>query len=532
MKKHNIGEMKAFAEKKDGACLTDVYLGLSNKLTWKCKDGHIWSATPGNVIFNGSWCPVCSRKNDNERMRTFALAKKHTIEEMQVLAKSRNGECLSETYSDAHTHLKWRCLFGHAWLATFSNIINGGWCPVCSGHSRVTVSQLQAIAKERGGMLLSSPENITKNMKLEWQCKKLHKWFSSWPGIKYGSWCPICKERKKERICRLYFERFFELPFPKLRPMWLLKDKRRRLELDGFCKELGIAFEYQGEQHYQNSPLFNKNRSLVDIRLADEYKRKMCLEHNVTLIEIPYTIKCENIGVYLLGACDKNKLILKNRDTSFNFDDADIFNAERIGEFKIIAKAKGGSCLSEHYLGHDSKLSWQCREGHVFDMLPNNVKQGRWCPKCSNKYAKYGGHERVSLEMIKEAAIRRGGCFISSYKDNAGRLKATVKCKNGHVWSAPYYSIAWMVTWCPYCANNVRLNIKQMRDMAAKRGGLCLSETYVNQNTKLLWQCAHGHKWMSLPGHIKNGSWCPACLKILRPNWIPPKRWPTHTQGD
>ncbi|WP_231676001.1 hypothetical protein [Ralstonia pseudosolanacearum] len=47
--------------------------------------------------------------------------------------------------------------------------------------------------------------------------------------------------------------------------------------------------------------------------------------------------------------------------------------------------------------------------------------------------------------------------------------------------------------WCPDCARDKhKLGIEAMREMAAQRGGLCISDTYVNSVTKLEWECARG----------------------------------------
>jgi hypothetical protein len=55
-----------------------------------------------------------------------------TIEEMQALAKKHRGECLSETYAGALNKIRWRCVKGHEWEATPSNVKNAGyWCPEC-----------------------------------------------------------------------------------------------------------------------------------------------------------------------------------------------------------------------------------------------------------------------------------------------------------------------------------------------------------------------------------------------------------------
>lgn len=52
-----------------------------------------------------------------------------------------------------------------------------------------------------------------------------------------------------------------------------------------------------------------------------------------------------------------------------------------------------------------------------------------------------------------------------------------------------------------------------MQELAKSRGGKCLSDKYINNRTKLRWQCNEGHIWKSTPNSIKNGSWCPICSR-------------------
>jgi len=61
----------------------------------------------------------------------------------------------------------------------------------------------------------------------------------------------------------------------------------KRLELDGYCRKLNLAFEYQGEQHYQTSSLFHSLRGLKEQKKADQVKRELCEKQEITLIEIP-----------------------------------------------------------------------------------------------------------------------------------------------------------------------------------------------------------------------------------------------------
>ena len=69
----------------------------------------------------------------------------------------------------------------------------------------------------------------------------------------------------------LFFEDYFGMEFPSCWPGWL-----NGLELDGYCEELDIAFEYNGEQHYKYIPYFhNKGRTLEMQQLRDKQKAEI-----------------------------------------------------------------------------------------------------------------------------------------------------------------------------------------------------------------------------------------------------------------
>ncbi|MCK4388531.1 MAG: NAD-dependent epimerase/dehydratase family protein [Dehalococcoidia bacterium] len=56
----------------------------------------------------------------------------NTIRDMQELASSRGGQCLSTEYVNTKTKLKWKCAFGHEWEATPRLLKAGHWCPECA----------------------------------------------------------------------------------------------------------------------------------------------------------------------------------------------------------------------------------------------------------------------------------------------------------------------------------------------------------------------------------------------------------------
>jgi hypothetical protein len=51
----------------------------------------------------------------------------------------------------------------------------------------------------------------------------------------------------------------------------------------------------------------------------------------------------------------------------------------------MIAKERGGECLSKEYKGIFTKLKWKCSIGHEWKASPSNVKRGSWCPLCARE---------------------------------------------------------------------------------------------------------------------------------------------------
>lgn len=127
------------------------------------------------------------------------LAKKLTIEDMQILAIERGGKCLSSEYINTKTPLKWECKYGHQWTATVSNIIYGKtWCPKCDPEKKLTIEEMQKIASEHNGKCLSLKYKNTRT-KLEWECEHGHRWKSTPNNIRKGRWCPICGHKKHRK---------------------------------------------------------------------------------------------------------------------------------------------------------------------------------------------------------------------------------------------------------------------------------------------------------------------------------------------
>ncbi|WP_157656411.1 hypothetical protein [Burkholderia ubonensis] len=114
---------------------------------------------------------------------------------------------------------------------------------------------------------------------------------------------------------------------------------------------------------------------------------------------------------------------------------------------------------------------------------------------------------------MQALAGRRGGqCLSETYAHPPKKLQW--RCAAGHEWNASANTV--YDHWCPQCkVERRRLGIEKMHELAAARGGSCLSTEYINRGTPLQWQCSSGHCWWTTPGSVVAGSWCPICSAIL-----------------
>lgn len=101
-------------------------------------------------------------------------------------------------------------------------------------------------------------------------------------------------ESKGEKECRRVLEEYTGKPFPKARPDFLRNNVTGgyNLELDCFNRDLMIAVEYNGEQHYKYIPYFHKTKdAFYNLKYRDDMKKRLCLENGIKLIIVPYTVK-------------------------------------------------------------------------------------------------------------------------------------------------------------------------------------------------------------------------------------------------
>ncbi len=289
---HTIEVAREYAAKRGGICRTTIYKSCTAVMEWTCSRGHKWDA-PLNRIKQGHWCRKCS---------TLRLSELHRdpqgLKTAQTLGEQIGLTCLSTEYINIHLPLQWRCSAGHEYPLSLDCLRkNKGGCARCSGYRPIKTDRLEiarSVAIKRAGICLSAVyEN--KNDHLRWRCAMGHEWRAGFGSVvDQQTWCPKCFRFKRENECRTILRSITGYEFHGFRAPWL-----GRMELDGFAKEINIAFEYQGVQHYTFTPHFHKGEpfNLVAQQIRDFHKALLCVTHKIELIVIPHFVT--NVEIFI-----------------------------------------------------------------------------------------------------------------------------------------------------------------------------------------------------------------------------------------
>ena len=175
-----------------------------------------------------------------------------------------------------------------------------------------------------------------------------------------------------------------------------------------------------------------------------------------------------------------------------------------IDDCRVLARSKGGDCLSLEYKNNKTDMLWVCAQNHQWFARANSITNGQWCPKC-NKLP------RITMQDCYDLAEKRGGKLLSTEIKNSS-TPLLWECAHGHTWKAKYAIMKYNNCWCPHCTGRARHTLNHCHEEAARNGGNCLSTEYRNSNTKILWECDKGHQWKATYNSVRNQkSWCPVC---------------------
>lgn len=105
------------------------------------------------------------------------------LENLREIARSKGGECLSMTYINNHTPMRFRCKEGHEWPTLPFIIASGSWCKWCAQPSKLSIEKVNAYMEPYGIKTVSKVYERAKG-KLDWVCLEAqHHWNTSYDNI-------------------------------------------------------------------------------------------------------------------------------------------------------------------------------------------------------------------------------------------------------------------------------------------------------------------------------------------------------------
>jgi DNA-directed RNA polymerase subunit RPC12/RpoP len=277
--KYSLDEVKKIADNKGFILLDNEYKRSDVQMNWKCKDcDYEWKTSFSNINREKTKnCPKCNNH-----------ISKYTFEEVKNIVAQKNLECLSNHYQTSNHTMEWKCLkCNRIWNTSFRSILQSvGGCIKCTFDKtmKLSLDYVKEHIKDKSFICLSQ-KYINVSEKMLWKCNICsNEWNAHFHHIKdSNSGCPNCVSFKSEKLCRIYFEDYIGYKFPKRKLKCL-----EGLELDGYCEEINLAFEYHGLQHYKYVHHFHRN-GIEDFhkqQQRDLKKIELCKKYNIDLIII------------------------------------------------------------------------------------------------------------------------------------------------------------------------------------------------------------------------------------------------------
>ncbi|AMQ10950.1 restriction endonuclease [Brazilian marseillevirus] len=179
------------------------------------------------------------------------------------------------------------------------------------------------------------------------------------------------------------------------------------------------------------------------------------------------------------------------------------------------------------------KLEFVCPKcTHNFEMRPNDISSGYFCPFCSNQKLCTSGECGMCFE--KSFANREKAKYWSTEKNNltprevfaSSGKKYWFRCgKCGHYFETSLNNVS-RGTFCPFCPNKKLCSSddckacfeksfashKKARYWSTEKNKKTPREMFVSSNKKFWFECGNcGHSFEAKLSNISNGTFCPYC---------------------
>ena len=273
------------------------YINTNTPLKLKCNNCNKFFLRDVNALLYNNSCPYC-----NSKQRNLTYDNNEFIEKAKVVHGDRYD--YSKTVYEktdkkicviCHEKDKFNNEHGIFWVTPHAHIgMMKSGCPKCSGKYKKTTEDFIKEAKLIHGDFYNYNNVFYENAKTKISIGcPIHGYFNQTPNMHLsGKGCPICKESSFERKIRLFFNEHNINFTSQYKPSWL-----KPLSIDFFIKEINLAIEVQGIQHFMPVKYWGDEKKLLKVIERDNIKKKKCEENGVNLIyyselkiDFPYVV--------------------------------------------------------------------------------------------------------------------------------------------------------------------------------------------------------------------------------------------------
>jgi len=301
------------------------------------------------------------------------------------LAKEAFGWDPREISAGSTTKKKWKCKKGHIWEAAVGARAKSG-CPYCSGRFAIKgKNDLKTLNPKLARQLVDADATTLKtssHAKVKWKCKYGHTWDARVADRSKGQGCPICSGKK------------ILIGFNDLK-----------------TTHPHIAKEADG---------WDPRTATAGSGVRRNWKCKKGHKWTTVIVNRTNTRTGKDSGC---PTCSGRKILS-------GFNDLKTLHP-------ALAKEAYGWDPTAIGISHKNKLTWKCKQGHLFDALIENrrriTQRGDNCPFCSGHKCLTGFNDIQTTDpkLAKQAV----GWDPKKLTRGSGK-SVKWKCSEGHTWMA------------------------------------------------------------------------------------------------
>ncbi len=541
-------------EKNGNLKPSNVTVGSSKIVFWRCNKGHEWEAAVKSRN-NGQNCPYCSNKkvlvgyND---LYTYCI-NNHLEDIIDEFDKEKNSFIMQDITAGSSIATWWKCPNGHSYKSTPNRrVIRGAGCGICSHNIlKKGVNDLLTtnpeIAKEWDyEKNKEKPDEVMagSNIKKYWFiCPKGHSYQTTILGRKRGTNCPQCNIEKHtsfpERAIYYYMKEYFDK----------VEDSYHNLiigskEIDVYLPNLKLGIEYDGRAwHKDYKRDFEKDAVCLKngIELI-RVREKGCYEYNSSSIKkyvTPYNMEELNTAILFIFRYINKKYKLKIKaDVDVERDRINILELMNLSEknnsianycprIKEFWDYKKNGIIRPDQISHASekKIFLRCSKGHEWESLAKDFVLRPYCPYCNGRKVMPGFNDLFTTNPELKP--------LWSKKNTIDPTRIRKGCNSKVLWFCPDCGYEYDMTviskangsGCPYCSshrvmpgfNDLKTtNPKLVEEWDYEKNTLKPEQVMKGSNIKVWWKCKKcNNEWETkiVNRGILNRA-CPKCGKI------------------